>query len=131
MDSTRRPIGIVTLASEAMRQTADLVQTELRLARAEIAEKLTTLLAGTGIVLAGAVFLMAALVLLLHGVVAVLMENRVSPGLAFTIVAVLSAAVGVVLVFVGRGRVANVEIVPERTIGQLEQDVRMAKEKVS
>ena len=61
----RRP-GVVTLATAAFSQTADLLQTEFRLAKAEFAEKMTALRAGLIMILVGAIFLIAALGMLLQ-----------------------------------------------------------------
>jgi hypothetical protein len=131
MDRVRRLPGIVALVTSAFTQTADLVQAEMRLARAEVGEKLSAALASIGVLLAGAIFLLAALFLALQGIVAFLIDRGVSPGWAFLLVTVATAALGIVLVVIARGRLSEIEIAPERTIGQFEADARMAKEKVS
>ena len=56
MIHTRRP-GVVTLLTAAISQSADLVQTEFRLARAEVAEKLAALRNGLLLIVLGAIFL--------------------------------------------------------------------------
>ncbi len=130
MDRTSRPIGIVALVTSAFTQTADLVQAEMRLARAEVGEKLSAAAAGIAVLLAGAVFLLAAVFLALQGIVAFLVARDVPPGWAFLLVAIVAAAVGAGLLLIARGRLGEIDIAPKRTIGQLEADARMAKEKV-
>ena len=82
----RRP-GVVTLATAAFSQTADLLQTEFRLAKAEFAEKMTALRAGLIMILIGAIFLIAALGMILQALVSILINAGVSPPAAILLVA--------------------------------------------
>ena len=87
----RRP-GVVTLTTAAVSQSADLLQAEFRLARAEIAEKMTALRGGLILILLGAVFLIAALGMILQALVSVLINAGMSPPAAILIVAGRSSA---------------------------------------
>ena len=57
--------GVVDLAGDALKEIATLIQTELQLLRAEISEKLTFTALSVALIGAGALLLMATIVLLL------------------------------------------------------------------
>ena len=89
----RRP-GVVTLATAAFSQTADLLQTEFRLAKVELAEKMAALRVGLILIVIGAIFLIAALGMILQALVSVLIAAGVSPAAAILLVAGGSAVIG-------------------------------------
>lgn len=127
--------GIATLVADALSRSADLLQTEFRLARAELGEKAeafrASLIAGVTLMLVGCVFLIGAIVLLLQAVVVALVERGVSPPLAILIVAGGSALGGVAVLIAGRKTIGNVDPTPERTMDSLQRDARMAKESLT
>jgi uncharacterized membrane protein YqjE len=131
---TERP-GIATLVADALSRSADLLQTEFRLARAELGEKAeafrASLIAGVTLMLVGCVFLIGAIVLLLQAVVAALVQSGVSPALAILIVAGGSALGGIAVLMAGRKTIGNVDPTPERTMDSLQRDARMAKESLT
>jgi hypothetical protein len=126
----RRP-GVVTLATAAFSQTADLLQTEFRLAKAEFAEKMTALRAGLIMILVGAIFLIAALGMLLQALVALLISAGASPSVAILVVAGGTAVIGLVLFVMGQKRLDPDELSPDRTLNSLSRDSRMVKETLS
>lgn len=134
MSGQERP-GIVNLVADALSRSADLLQTEFRLARAELGEKAealrASLLAGLSLMMIGCVFLIGAVVLLLQSVVAALIEGGVSPPIAILIVAGGSALGGIVVLMAGRKTIGNVDPTPERTMDSLQRDARMAKESLT
>jgi uncharacterized membrane protein YqjE len=127
--------GIVTLVADALSRSADLLQTEFHLARAELGEKAeafrASLVAGLSLMMIGCVFLIGAVVLLLQAVVAALVQGGVSPPVAILIVAGGSAVGGVALLMAGRKTIGNVDPTPDRTINSLQRDARMAKESLT
>lgn len=125
--SLRRP-GVVTLTTAALSQTADLLQTEFRLARVELAEKMGALRAGLIMILLGTVFLIAALGMVLQALVGILINAGVSPPLAILLVAGGAAVIGVVLFLMGQSRLQPAELSPDRTLNSLSRDSRMVKE---
>ena len=131
MQHTLRRPGVVTLATTALSQTADLVQAEFRLARAELAEKLSAMRTGLVLILVGAIFLIVALGMLLQALVGVLIEAGLSPPLAILVVAGGSAVLGLVLFLVGQKRLQADELAPDRTLHSLSRDSRMVKETLS
>ena len=126
----RRP-GVFTLATAAFSQTADLLQTEFRLAKAEFSEKMTALRAGLIMVLIGAIFLIAALGMILQALVSILIDAGVSPPAAILLVAGGAAIMGLVLFLMGQSRLDPAELSPDRTINSLSRDSRMVKETLS
>ena len=126
----RRP-GVVTLATAAFSQTADLLQTEFRLAKAELAEKMTALRGGLIMILIGAIFLIAALGMILQALVSILINSGVSPPVAILLVAGGSAVIGLVLFLMGQKRLNPAELSPDRTLNSLSRDSRMVKETLS
>ena len=130
LNTPRRP-GVVTLFTAAIAQSADLVQTEFRLARAEVSEKLAALRIGLGLMAVGAIFLIAALGMLLQALVSVLIAAGMSPPAAILLVAGGAAVIGLVLFLMGQKRLSPDELVPDRTLTSLSRDGRMMKETVT
>ena len=126
----RRP-GVVTLATAAFSQTADLLQTEFRLAKVELAEKMTALRGGLIMILIGAIFLIAALGMILQALVSILIDAGVSPPAAILLVAGGSAVIGLVLFLMGQNRLDPASLSPDRTLNSLSRDSRMVKETLS
>jgi hypothetical protein len=129
------PVGlsrsVLGVAGEALAQVADLISVEFRLARVELVEKVIGIRTGVAFVVAGAVFLIGALFLLLQWMVVALVETGLSVALATFVVAVVSSGTGLVLVLVGRRKLDPGSILPERTLDQIARDGAMAKEKLS
>ena len=122
--------GIVELASDAVTQATGLVQTEFKLARAEINENLVALKEGMIFMIIGAIFLVAALFLVLQTLVAFLIAEGMSPPLAVLIVAGGSALVGGVLMQISKTRLAHFDATPHKTLHQLQRDGQLAKEQL-
>ena len=120
--------NMAELASNAVLKAADLVQLEFRLARSELAEKLDAWKAGSGLILAGAVFGIGALIMLLQAAVAALVEAGLKPWIAFLIVGVASLVLAGLFGVLGRKRF--VALNPDRTLDQLSRDKRMVQEKM-
>jgi predicted phage tail protein len=123
--------GVIGLASDAITQAADLIQTEFKLARAEFSEKLVAVRSGFSLMIVGAVFLVAALFLILQAAVAALIAAGMEPPWAVLIVAGASALVGGILVQSARQKLAHVDVTPNATLNSLRRDGEMAKEKLS
>jgi predicted phage tail protein len=123
--------GVIALASDAITQAADLIQTEFKLARTEFAEKLVAVRSGFTLVIVGAVFLVAALFLILQTAVAILIAAGMEPPWAVLIVAGASALIGGILIQSGRQKVSHVDVTPNATLDSLRRDGQMAKEKLS
>ncbi|MFZ5780925.1 MAG: phage holin family protein [Pseudomonadota bacterium] len=120
----------MTLITAAVSQSADLVQAEFRLARAEVSEKLTALRVGLVLMVAGTIFLVVALGMLLQAAASALVAAGMSPPMAILLVAGGAGVVGLALFFAGQKKLSADELVPDRTMDSLSRDGRMMKETV-
>jgi uncharacterized membrane protein YqjE len=116
--------------SDLLADFTDLMQKEIRLARVEISEKVSSKL--RGIVWMGAAGLLGLLValLILEGLVFALIEWGFSPAVACLLVAAVVALVTVSLFYQARSMLAE-EFLPARTARQINQDIRTAKEQLT
>ena len=109
---------------------ADLFQKEMRLARAELSEKIATKLqAGIWMSVGGVLGLVAGL-LVVQAVVFGITSYGIALHWSCLIVAGVLAAIAVMSFFKGRSD-AKGELAPTRTINQLKQDIATAKEQLS
>jgi Putative Actinobacterial Holin-X, holin superfamily III len=118
--------SVVDLAGDAFKEFAVLLQTELELLRAEISEKLTFTALSVVLIGAGALLLMATIVLLLQAAIAGLVTYGVSEPVAILIVATLSLLVGAGLVWFGFNRLSLARLAPSKTLDQLQKDSNIA-----
>ena len=122
--------GLVTLVSDLAQQVTTLLQTEGRLLRAEMSEKLAKVGAGAIEVLGGAICLIAALIVLLQALVIALANAGLGTGWSSLLVGVIVAGLGVFLLRSGAASMNPSDRAPERTQGQLKQDVGVVKEQI-
>lgn len=118
--------GVVDLAGDALKEIATLVQTELQLLRAEIIEKLTFTALSAVLIGAGALLLMATIVLLLQAAIAVLVAYGLSWPAAILIVAAATLLGGAGLIWVGLNRLSMARLTPSKTLEQLQKDSNIA-----
>jgi predicted anti-sigma-YlaC factor YlaD len=116
--------------SDVVADLADLVQKEVRLARAELSEKLSLKIqAGVWMSVAAALGLVAALLLVEAVVFGIASGFGIALHWSCLIVAALSAAIGAAAYAKGRAN-SREEILPTRTIYQVKQDIATAKEQL-
>jgi uncharacterized membrane protein YqjE len=121
---------VTSLVTSVINEVTHLLQTEFRLARAEVNEKIGQLTNGGMLLGAGAVILLPGLTLLGFAIVHWLVVAGISMEWAFTIVAVVVLAIGAGLLFAGINALKASSLVPERTIDQVRADFSIAKEQV-
>ena len=131
VESQRRPIraiekGVVDLAGDALKELATLFQTELQLLHAEISEKLTFAAWSAALIGAGALLLMATIVLLLQAAIAGFVAYGFSWPVAILIVAAAALLLGAGLVWVGINRLSLSRLAPSKTLDQLQKDSTIA-----
>jgi uncharacterized protein YacL len=121
--------AITDIFTDVLDQLTTLVSKETQLARAEMSEKVTQAAAGLGLIVGGAVLLIPALVILLQAAVSALVDNNVltQPWSALLVGGIV-LLIGLILAFVGMSRLKAENLVPNRTIHQLQRDVLVAKE---
>jgi len=123
---TSRPIA--SLLTHVASDLAYLVQTEFRLARTEMGEKLSEASnAGVYLGLGGAIAL-AGLIVLLFDVAHWIALAGLAYEWSLLIVAVVALAVGAGLAMTGVSRLKGTAFAPERTLEQVRSDYAAAKE---
>jgi hypothetical protein len=125
-----RDRGVPDILLDLMREFTQLFRSEIRLAGAEVSEKVSVVGVALGLVVGGAVLLMAALVLLLQAAVAGLVAEGFSIAVATLIVGGIVLVVGAVLVWLGLNRLNARNLTPRRTLEQLQRDAALAKHEV-
>jgi uncharacterized membrane protein YqjE len=125
---TSRPI--MSLMTEVASDLAYLVQTEFRLARTEVGEKVAAM-SSAGVWLGlGAALALAGLIVLLFDIARWITVAGLPAEWSLLIVAVVTLVVGGIVAMVGVNRMRASELVPDRTLGQMREDYVTAKEHV-
>ena len=126
-----QPRSVPEIISDLFSQLTVLFRKEAQLARAEISDNMASIGRGLGLILGGAVLLIPALVILLQAGVAALTERY---GMANYWSALLVGGgvliIGIILLLVGMSRLKVENIVPSKTVHQLQRDASVAKEQV-
>ena len=122
--------SVPELFTDLVTQLTTLFRKEVQLARTEVSEKITLAVASLGFMIAGAVLLIAALIMLLQAAVAGLVELGIPEPWADLIVGGVVLLIGIVLVWMGMNRLKAEHLAPHRTVEQLQRDAAMAKEQV-
>ena len=125
MPSDSRPIS--ELLSDALNQLSALVRTEIQLARMELTGKAAKAAAGVAMMAGGLVVAIAALVLVFLAV-AEWLDDVLPEGLALLVSGLIAAAISGGLAWSGLQKMRAEELVPKRTIEQLQRDAAAAKE---
>ena len=125
-----RNSGLTQALSDLFGDLGDLVQKEIQLAKAEITDKITSRLrASVWMVSAGFLGLIAAL-LVVEAAVFALASLGLELHWACLLVAAVLAAAGVAAFYHGRS-VAETELLPTRSVRQITQDIKTAKEQLT
>ncbi|CAN5717964.1 phage holin family protein [soil metagenome] len=120
--------SIPELMGDLVQDLTGLFKSEGRLIRAEITEAGQKLAHGGELIAVGAVLLLVALLVLVQALV-IWLSEFVGPGLAALIVGGALALIGVILALAGRSKLSSASLTPDRTINQIQQDIRL-KEKI-
>ncbi|HET9617921.1 MAG TPA: phage holin family protein [Pseudolabrys sp.] len=112
-------------------QFTTLLRQESQLARAEISENLNRALTGVVMAVAAAVLLIPALVILLLAGVYGLEAAGFAPYWSALIVGGAAVVVGAVLMLIGINRLKAKNLIPSKTIHQLQEDAALAKRQMN
>jgi len=129
MDGTspsREARGLTDLIAQLGGDLAALVRKESELVRAEVSEKLNSAGKAIGDIAAGALLLVAALLVLLQALVLAL-SKLVDPIWASLLVGLVVAGVGYMLVRTGMKTISLDRLRPDRTARQLKKDAELMK----
>ena len=123
-----RNTGLTRAVTDLLADLSDLVQKELRLAKAEVAENISARLqAGAWMVAAAALAFIAILLLVEAAVFAI-----ASYGLHWSCLAVAAVLAAAGAIAFSRGRsLSDRELAPTRTIKQVSRDIQTAKEQLT
>ena len=125
---TTRPL--VSLMTHVASDLAYLVQSEFRLARAELGEKLSAASNAGAYLGIGGVIALAGFIALLFDIARWITAAGLSYEWSLLIVAVVALAIGAGLVMAGVSRLKESAFVPKRTLEQMREDYVVAKEHV-
>jgi hypothetical protein len=120
--------SIAQLFGDSISELTKLVQNEVDLARAEIAQKLNLGTAAAKLIGVGAIFLTPGIVLVLLAIAAELTTLGLSQPLAYLISGVAALIIAGILVGVGMSRLSSSALKPTATLDQIRQDKAMATE---
>ena len=119
-----------SLFADALSQMTVLFETEIRLVRTEISEKISFALKAVVALLVAAVLGLAGLFIILFGIVQVVIALGVVTWLAYFIVGIVIAAIGGVAALFGMRRLSAENLMPARSMDQLGKDATIVKEQV-
>ena len=124
--------SVPNIVSDLFSQFTTLMRKETQLARVEMSENIAAAGRGLGMIVGAAVLLIPALVILLQAGVAALTDKfgMASYWSALT-VGGATLIVGIILAAVGNSRLKTENIMPRKTVRQLQQDASVAKQQVS
>lgn len=125
------PPSMQALLGDALRETADLARKEVALFRTEMSENMRALFLGLAMIVGGAAFGIAALILLTQALVKWLATVVDSEALAALIVGVATAAIAAGLVLYGRHAMSATSLAPTRTARSLQRDKDVLAERIA
>ena len=120
--------SISRLLGDAFDQLSQQVQTEIRLARAEIADRAARVGLGVGLLFGGLLVMVPALVLFLIALALFLAELGMSPPAAHLLAGFAGAVISGVLIGAGLARLKASSLTPDTTIHQVQKDIAALKE---
>ena len=116
------------LFADLTHNVTTLFRKEIELARAEISEKIGQTGTAVGLIAAGAILALAALIVLLQALALGLAELGLAPGLAALIVGAVVAIIAFALLYKGMNNLKASSLTPTRTVEALRQDADVIKE---
>jgi hypothetical protein len=122
---------IKSLLGEALRESGDLAQKEFTLFRTEMSQNVRLMLVGAGMMVAAAVFAVAALMLFTEALVDWLATVLDSRALAALIVGGAMALIAIGLILYGRHALSAASLVPTKTVRSVKRDAEVLSERVA
>jgi hypothetical protein len=114
--------AISHLFGDALSQFSKLFQNEVDLAKAELGEKVQQIGGAVGLIAAGAVFVIPAIVMALFALSAALIAGGWSQPVSYLMSAIVAALLAGILFAVGMNRLDARHLAPRETLRQLEKD---------
>jgi uncharacterized membrane protein YqjE len=129
VDTSGRP-STPSLFADALAQMTSLFETEIRLVRTEVSEKISAALNAVIVLLVAAVLLLAALFIILFGIVQLVIYFGVVAWGAYFIVGIAIAVIGAIALYIALNRLSTDNLMPKRSMKQLGKDADIVKEQV-
>jgi len=120
--------SISRLLGDAFEQLSHLIQTEIRLARVELADKAARAGIGVGLLAAGILLTVPVLVLFLISLALLLVSLGLSPITGYFLAGLVGAVFSGLLVMSGLSRLKLSALTPDSTLRQVQKDIAAAKE---
>lgn len=127
MEPTEKSVG--TLLQDLTGDVSNLVRDEVRLAQAEMSEKVNQIIMAVIAIVAGLLLALVSLIILLEGV-AVALANYMPDWAAVVLVGAVTAVVAFILVNQGKNSLSAARLAPNRTARNLQRDTELAREQV-
>jgi len=127
MNSSSNGRTVVDIVRDLLTETSTLIRKESELARAEISEKVDQAIRGVGLMVAGAVLLIPALVVLLGAAVFAMIDAGIDTRFAALAVGGIALVIGIALAWGGARSMRTERLVPSRTIENVQRDVSLAR----
>jgi fatty acid desaturase len=131
MAEAQRQHSIHNLFGEALRDSSDLARKEFTLFKTEMAQSVRALFIGIAMMVAAAVFAIAALGLLTEALVEWLATVVNSEALAALIVGGVMLVLAIACALWGRSKFNAFTLTPERTMRNVRRDTQVLSERVS
>lgn len=126
-----RERSIPGIVIDLLNQFTTLLRQESQLARAEISENVNRAIMGVVLAGAAAVLLIPALVILLLAAVYALESTGLAPYWSALAIGGGVLIIGLILLLIGMSRLKAKNLVPRKTVTQLQEDAALAKRQVS
>ena len=130
-EERREKPALHRLVGDAMRQSADLVQLEIQLFKQEMAENISRLFIGLGLIVAGAIFAIAGVLLLVDAWVEWLATVVDSEALAALITGGALLLIALAIMLAGRSMMSVKRLTPRRTVRSVSRDAHMFSDRVA
>jgi hypothetical protein len=121
------PRSLARLLSDAIKQSSALLGSELRLAKAEAAEKTSQAASAVGLLIGAGVLLIPTFILALMALAAWLVELGLRASLAHLTAAGVGLALSVILGLIGKSRLSLESLTPRYIAREVERDIAAAK----
>ena len=120
----------VSIFRDLFKEVAKLVRTETQLLRTELAEKAVRVGLGIGLTVAAAILFITAIILLFVATIAALVDYGFSLSAATLIVASVMVILGAISLWLGVDQLRAKNLMPSKTIDQVQKDVEAIKTEV-
>jgi hypothetical protein len=131
MTAVRDERSLGDLFGELSQQTSTLVKKEIELARLEVTRSVTGMARSSAMIAVGGVIGYAGAIVVLIGLGWLLAGLGLPVWLAFVLVGGLTLAIGAFLAYRAMNAMKQVNVVPERTVETIKEDVEWAKDQTA